>query len=348
MNEEDHRCHIVKLIPYEHQVGGHVNLLSYDKTTICKPLNEQECKAYEYLPKQLSEFLPQFCGVVQVHFEKCGDNILCFALPPDCSYCKDKKSFRGYLLATNALDLNCCEIKEDNDTNKWKLKRSRSTSEDALYRLWQRNYKSGEKLEKFIKLECISKNFKLPCVMDLKMGTRGHGDFVSKEKRERKEQRIYNSTSRTLGVRMCGVQCYDLSTQQYKFTNKYEGRRFSDDDFKNCLKEFLFNGVSYRTDLLPPLIQKLDTLSKQLLNMEGYRFYCSSLLIIYDADMSLFQENNTAENSVPSIELRMIDFANARLKEEETNMHTGPDDGYIFGVTSLISIFKEFQSSLSI
>ena len=41
-------------------------------------------------------------GVVNVRFEKKGENVLCFALPTDCSYCKDEERFKNYLVAIDA------------------------------------------------------------------------------------------------------------------------------------------------------------------------------------------------------------------------------------------------------
>ena len=38
------------------------------------------------------------------------------------------------------------------------------------------------------------------------MGTRGFGDSSSKEKKELKEKRAKETTSATLGVRLCGMQ----------------------------------------------------------------------------------------------------------------------------------------------
>ena len=62
-------------------------------------------------------------------------------------------------------------------------------------------------LTAFILLENISKDFRWPCAIDLKMGTRPVGDKrVSKDKYERHLQRVNSSTSGKLGVRLCGMQ----------------------------------------------------------------------------------------------------------------------------------------------
>ena len=60
-------------------------------------------------------------------------------------------------------------------------------------------------LKEFILLEDVTFSFKNPCVLDLKMGTRCFGDGSTQAKYERKKKRALESTSATLGVRLCGM-----------------------------------------------------------------------------------------------------------------------------------------------
>nr|XP_048712520.1 inositol hexakisphosphate kinase 1 isoform X7 [Caretta caretta] len=93
--------------------------------------------------------------------------------------------------------------------HKQQLSRMRSESKDR-------------KLYKFLLLENVVHHFRFPCVLDLKMGTRQHGDDASEEKAARQMKKCEQSTSATLGVRVCGMQPHFTGPSQAYGHEKYQ------------------------------------------------------------------------------------------------------------------------------
>ncbi|XP_037304031.2 inositol hexakisphosphate kinase 2-like [Pungitius pungitius] len=135
---------------------------------------------------------------------------------------------------------------------------------------------------KFILLENLTWRHTLPCVLDLKMGTQQHGDEVPEEKKARKMRKCQQSTASVLGVCLSGMQVYRCDTGQLMFMNKIHGRRLTVLGFKEALFQFFHSGRRLRSELFSSVLRRLRELQAALETCESYRFYSSSLLIIYD------------------------------------------------------------------
>lgn len=66
------------------------------------------------------------------------------------------------------------------------------------------------------------------------------------------------------------------------FMSKFHGRRLTLKDFKDALFQFFHSGHRLRRELLSPVLRRLRDMQAALEACESYRFYSSSLLIIYD------------------------------------------------------------------
>lgn len=68
------------------------------------------------------------------------------------------------------------------------------------------------------------------------------------------------------------------------FMNKYHGRKLTLAGFKEALYQFFHDGHRLRHELLSPVLRRLREMQAALEACESYRFYSSSLLILYDGD----------------------------------------------------------------
>ncbi|NWS43550.1 IP6K3 kinase, partial [Probosciger aterrimus] len=382
----------VLLEPFVHQVGGHMSMMKYDEHTICKPLVSQELSFYESLPLAMRQFTPQYKGIVSVHLKKDSlGNVTLIASPSldnatgdpavtiwhKCkwagstgtggtwSHTQVTKTFKdscpGKRLLRTDLQYRTDPLLEDANGNQperksynpWGLHCHRQ----HLNRMSSKH--NENKLHQFLLLENVVSKYNYPCILDLKMGTRQHGDDASEEKKARHIKKCEQSTSASLGVRICGMQVYQADTGHFLCKDKYYGRKLSPEGFRQTLRQFLCNGNRLQMDLLEPIVLRLKALLSVIRKQSSYRFYSSSLLIIYDGqepkentaplDNHLhLQKTNCATSHGTHhsrVDVRMIDFAHTTFKGSKCNHTTydGPDHGYIFGLENLIKILQNIS-----
>ncbi|KAG9242835.1 inositol polyphosphate kinase [Calycina marina] len=216
----------------------------------------------------------------------------------------------------------------------------------------------SEHLHYFIVMEDLTCGMKRPCMMDLKIGTRQYSTAADEKKQLSQRRKSAKSTSQKLGVRICGMQVWDVKKQENIFYDKYRGRDLKiGDEFKDALKLFLYDGIDNSSILrhIPPILEKLSRLEECVRGLGGYRFYGTSLLMGYDGDpqASWESDSNISErDSSGYIDFRIADFANGVIGDERKPVvklkcppqHPKlPDNGFLRGLRSLRKYFLKIQ-----
>ncbi|CAF3298367.1 unnamed protein product [Rotaria socialis] len=353
-----------QLSPFIHQVGGHSSMFQYDKNTICKILAPSELDFYQSMPESLKNYTSKFRGIVTVQYCEDESGLIKLvaqrqknsfdddSLPdeqdvpssndPQSSDSMARKNVQlrcskdGSIDYSNSLGIDIANYEQGKTTmsaiNPWSLQLCKKQAEKLHSQLVGDENVSVS--QKYILLENVTARFHNPCILDLKMGKRQYADVDSDKKRQSKIKKCESSTSSTLGVRLCGMQVYQIDSRRYKFTDKYRGRVLNTEEFCSSLVQYFDNGSTQRFDVISGIIEQLEALHGIISSLVKYRFYGGSLLIVYDGSV----------NS-KCIDVRMIDFAHtisAKTNNDESSMcHSGPDEGYLHGLESLIRIFRD-------
>lgn len=228
----------------------------------------------------------------------------------------------------------------------------------------------------FIVLENLLKNFVKPNVLDIKLGKVLYDETASDEKRDTLTQVSANTTSGSLGIRICGMKLQknqltdqfdeshyqiDDNDRDYVFVNKQFGRSCKDSEVEQAFNAFFANDNLTETrqrQLKEIFLQRLQLFYNTLLD-EEVRMISSSLLFIYEGDTDRWDELNDEDRILKDDFIDDSDNEDGSDDEAENRSRSllssmslidfahskflpgkGYDENVVVGVESVMSIFE--------
>jgi len=191
----------------------------------------------------------------------------------------------------------------------------------------------SEYITRYIMLEDLTKYYKKPCIMDIKIGIQTWDEDAKPEK-------IFTEINKypiqqKIGFRFTGMRVWDNVLQTYREHGREYGYALNDKTMVNAFTEYLYNGKIIRHDIIPLLIKKLQNIEEYFIQQNEYRFYGSSLLFIYEGEIeqSLLKNTNNPTSQSHQTDIRMIDFAHVWPIRDGPH---GRDTGYLLGLRNII------------
>jgi hypothetical protein len=348
---------------YSHQVAGHTcEILRGFKRKVLKPMVKtrlfcRELQLYEEMARDAirsglpKSFVPNYIGLALVATSVENNK-----------KAKDKINPNDSMLL---IMTSWYEIFKDNLLKMFSIKKIDFMG-DYVSKL--KNY--DQPLLPHLVLDDLTIDYKMPCVIDIKMGQQTYEPTADSNKKKREILKCPYQV--TTGFRITGMKVYDVVTKSYSYKEKQFGRSVDLDHVKEALKIFFWNGLLVRKDIIDCVIYKLEEILVWFGNQNILHFYCSSILIIYDGiilndinsnnkiekNIEIYNPNKTSSsilqqnelsikshkpfvsNTAESVQVKMIDFAHTLFSPKPHCI----DKGYILGLKNLILNLQEIMN----
>ncbi|CAN8001521.1 unnamed protein product [Ixodes hexagonus] len=354
----------VVLEPFIHQVGGRSSMLCLDEVTLCKPLILQELRFYENLPDVLKPFTSEYkgnlipqSGVVEVALSEDPDGYLTLTAHSSYEHLKNGCASSHSIKSTDSLTrarkyrmrwqkAGSIEIEpvlkegaqlfEEHDGGKQDSFTTHNPWIVRCHNLQIQKFLSSSGSPKGnVNAQKVLFRAGVICLFE----TASLKDSPAKATRRQLSRRRVAQSSEVLALQICTTG-YMYLPNYFKYFSKY---LYSTQNTLQVPCEMI--AVQLSSQFCMSFLLRLPWALQAVEQLESFRFYTSSLLILYEGKNT--DGNSNESNRPPTerayvkrppatsslVDVRMIDFAHSVHNPKDQ----GPDQGYLFGLESLIA-----------
>eukprot|EP01094_Clydonella_sp_ATCC50884_P019928 TRINITY_DN4002_c0_g1_i1.p1 TRINITY_DN4002_c0_g1~~TRINITY_DN4002_c0_g1_i1.p1 ORF type:complete len:286 (+),score=20.99 TRINITY_DN4002_c0_g1_i1:318-1175(+) len=135
-------------------------------------------------------------------------------------------------------------------------------------------------MESHIVMENLIAGMNKPCIMDIKLGYRQYTAKMKESKIKSCINKATISTSGSHGMRICGMKLWNVETQEFEQKQKTEILADGFEQVSSNICRFVRNSKELAEKFDEPVAALLDIFKHQT----EFRFYSSSLLLVYDGE----------------------------------------------------------------
>ena len=107
----------------------------------------------------------------------------------------------------------------------------------------------------YLVLEDLTRPFRHPCVLDVKVGVQTWNPGASQEKISAELRKF--PLQQRVGFRVTGMRVWDVTQGAFRERGRAYGYSLTEAQLHRAFAEFLHDGQGVRTELIPPLLERL-------------------------------------------------------------------------------------------
>jgi len=171
----------------------------------------------------------------------------------------------------------------------------------------------------YLQMENLTDGLAKPCICDLKMGYKGYDHTAGKLKVAQQVALCAVTTSSSLGFRMCGMRYFE--NKELVVRDKPFGAKLT----KVTMFDAIYQFIDSHFGVAAVFGKKLKELLKWFDTQTLFKFFSSSILLIYDADAD-----------EKKADIKIVDFAHTFATKDNTI-----DENYRDGLANLVKIIDK-------